>query len=198
MNAAKNTLVPLILRLALGVVFVYHGLGKVTPENDWGASWAVNLFNRQARPPEEVIERIEELKEENKYKLTDAQVAQIQQHIRKKYLEASPKLPETLTFHGVQLAVAWGELVGGFAMLLGLLTRLAALGLLVIQVGAVYLVTAEKGFSFARGGGYEYNLVLLAMCLALVLMGGGALSVDRLLTLRRKAGAREKTLAPAA
>src|SRR5262249_7199983 len=76
----------------------------------------------------------------------------------------------------VQLIVAWGEFAGGVALLLGFLTRLAALGEFVIQVGAIYVVTWVRGFSFAAGGGYEYNVVLLASCLALVLAGGAARS----------------------
>jgi|SRR5439155_21706769 len=36
---AKNTLGPLILRVGLGVIFIYHGLGKVNADTDWGATW---------------------------------------------------------------------------------------------------------------------------------------------------------------
>src|SRR5262249_4889462 len=118
-------------------------------------------------------------------------------NLRLKYLEGA-STPESLRFHAVQLAVAWGELVGGFAMLFGLLTRLVALGLIIIQVGAVYLVTAEEGFSFRRGGGYASDPALLAMGRPRVLTGGGYLSVDHLLARRRKAAARDKVLAPAA
>jgi putative oxidoreductase len=93
--------------------------------------------------------------------------------------------PQTLEHHAAQLAVAWGELLGGIALLFGFLTRIAAAGLLIIQVGAIYTVTWARGFSFDAGGGYEYNLALLAMCLTLMLSGGGALSLDRLLWRRR-------------
>src|ERR1700737_2291160 len=40
----------------------------------------------------------------------------------------------------VQAVVAWGELVGGVAILLGILTRLASLGIIVIMCGAIYTV----------------------------------------------------------
>src|SRR5262249_15758836 len=140
---------------------------------------------------------IEELKEGKRYGLTEEQVTRIQQFVKLKYVESNQP-PETLSFHGVQLAVAWGELVGGFALLFGLLPRLAALGLIIIQIGAIYLVTAAKGFSFGAGGGYEYNMVLVAMSLALVLTGGGQLSVDYLLAHGRKGTTKDKVLAPAA
>jgi putative oxidoreductase len=81
--------------------------------------------------------------------------------------------------------VAWGELIGGIALLVGLLTRLSAAAMIAIQVGAIATVTWARGFSFAAGGGYEYNLALLGMCVALLLTGGGYYSVDRCLTGRR-------------
>jgi uncharacterized membrane protein YphA (DoxX/SURF4 family) len=37
---AKNALVPLVLRLGLAVIFLYHGLDKVTPAHEWGAAWS--------------------------------------------------------------------------------------------------------------------------------------------------------------
>ena len=37
---AKNTLVPLILRLGLAVIFIYHGMGKIQKEGaEFGAAW---------------------------------------------------------------------------------------------------------------------------------------------------------------
>src|SRR5262249_18459737 len=72
--------------------------------------------------------------------------------------------------------VAWTELVGGLALAVGLLTRLAALGIGVVQVGAILLVTGQRefvhdlippgshtGFVFTSIG-FEYNFALLAMC----------------------------------
>jgi putative oxidoreductase len=90
-------------------------------------------------------------------------------------------VPEPLQSQAAQLAVAWGELVGGVALALGLLTRLAALGLTVIQAGAIGFVTYYHGFAPERGVGYQFNVALLGMLLALLCLGGGALSVDRLL-----------------
>jgi uncharacterized membrane protein YphA (DoxX/SURF4 family) len=87
----------------------------------------------------------------------------------------------------VQLLVAWGELVGGVALLLGLLTRFAALGMIVIQIGAIYLVTGARGFSAAGAAGYEYNVALLGMCATLVFLGSGTLALNRLFWNRRPA-----------
>jgi putative oxidoreductase len=105
-------------------------------------------------------------------------------------------VPETLTFSSIQLAVAWGEFLGGLALAIGLLTRLASLGLILIQLGAIYLVTAPRGFSFEKGGGYEYNLALVAMCLALMVLGAGLWSIDSVL-LRNREKAHRHAVVPA-
>src|SRR4051794_25243487 len=64
----------------------------------------------------------------------------------------------------VQLLVAWGELLGGVAVAVGLLTRVASIGLILIMIGAIVTVTGAKGFSGATvGGGYEFNFVLILM-----------------------------------
>jgi putative oxidoreductase len=80
----------------------------------------------------------------------------------------------------LQLLVAWGELVGGVVLLLGFLTRWAALALILIQVGAICMVTGARGFAPTGETGYEYNVALVAMCLALVVLGGGTLALNRL------------------
>jgi uncharacterized membrane protein YphA (DoxX/SURF4 family) len=79
----------------------------------------------------------------------------------------------------VQGVVAWGELIGGITLVLGLLTRLSALCLMATQFGAIFSTTVHYGFSSGRRLGYEYNVALIIMCLAVILLGGGAIAVDR-------------------
>jgi uncharacterized membrane protein YphA (DoxX/SURF4 family) len=50
--------------------------------------------------------------------------------------------------------------------------------MIIIQV-AIITLTWYRGFSFA-GGGLEYNIALIAMCLALIYLGSGVYSVDRM------------------
>jgi putative oxidoreductase len=88
-------------------------------------------------------------------------------------------MPEALGYLWLQLAVAWGEFLGGIFLLLGLFTRVAAVGMIVIQAGAIAMVTHALGF-FAQGGGWEYNFLLIAACLAQFVVGGGAWSLDYL------------------
>jgi putative oxidoreductase len=89
-------------------------------------------------------------------------------------------MPEAMGYLWLQLAVAWGEFLGGIFLLLGLFTRVAAVGMIVIQAGAIALVTHALGF-WARGGGWEYNFLLIAACLAQFVVGGGAWSLDYLI-----------------
>jgi putative oxidoreductase len=80
-----------------------------------------------------------------------------------------------------QILVAWGEVVGGVALAIGLLTRLAAIGEMIIQIGAAGLAFSHQVFSQSKAGGGEYNLALLAMLLTVICLGAGRCSVDWLL-----------------
>jgi putative oxidoreductase len=84
--------------------------------------------------------------------------------------------------------VAWGELVGGLAVAIGLLTRLAAGGLALIMLGAIATLTGANGFSL-KDQGFEYNFAILVICAALILIGPGNLALDRFVRMRRKTAA---------
>ena len=77
------------------------------------------------------------------------------------------------------------ELAGGAALILGLFTRLAALGLAADMLGAIFLVHLENGFFLPNG--IEFVLMLFAACTALVIAGAGALSIDEAIATRRTA-----------
>ena len=74
-------------------------------------------------------------------------------------------------------AAALSELVGGILILLGLLTRFGAFFIGCTMLTAVLGVHLPAGFFLPRG--YEYASTLLAISIALLISGGGALSVDR-------------------
>jgi putative oxidoreductase len=80
--------------------------------------------------------------------------------------------------------VALLEFFGGIALVVGLLTRPAALGLAVNMVGAMVLVHAPNGFFLPNG--IEFTLLLGSASLALAVMGAGELSVDAWLAHRRQ------------
>jgi putative oxidoreductase len=74
------------------------------------------------------------------------------------------------------LLVTLLEFFGGLALIVGLLTRLVALGLVADMLGAIVLVHLANGFFMPTG--YEFALLLLVSSLALVVGGAGSFSVD--------------------
>lgn len=81
------------------------------------------------------------------------------------------------------LAIA-AEFFGGLGLVLGLLTRVAAFGVASVMVVAIAMVHSKFGFFMnwagtQKGEGYEYHLLVLAITVALMLRGAGALSIDR-------------------
>jgi putative oxidoreductase len=79
------------------------------------------------------------------------------------------------------------EFFGGLGLILGFLTRIPALGIGCLMVGAIFLVHLPNGFFMnwannQKGEGIEYHLMAIAMAAVLLLRGAGAFSVDRALT----------------
>ena len=73
------------------------------------------------------------------------------------------------------------EFFGGLGLLIGLLTRLFALGFVIDMLVAIVLVKLKGGFS-----GYELEFLLCGSSLALVLTGAGRFSVDALVAGRQR------------
>ena len=78
------------------------------------------------------------------------------------------------------LTAGVAEVGGGVLLALGLLTPVAAALTVSVMLVAVATVHISKGF-FVQNGGYEYNLVLGVVALALAFAGPGSLSLDALL-----------------
>jgi putative oxidoreductase len=81
--------------------------------------------------------------------------------------------------------IALLEFFGGIALVFGLLTRLASLGLLFNMLGAILLVHLKNGFFMPQG--YEFPLLLLTTSAALVVAGAGRFSIDSVLAGRTSA-----------
>ncbi len=76
--------------------------------------------------------------------------------------------------------VIFVEFFGGLAIILGFLTRLAALGIACTMLGAAVTVHLANGF-FLDKGGVEYVFILLAVSIYLIVKGAGAISIDALI-----------------
>ena len=73
------------------------------------------------------------------------------------------------------------EPIGGLAVLLGFLTPIAAVGLGIIMIGAIWFKVSGMKKTFTGDGGWEYDFLILAVTIALVFIGAGVFSLDRAL-----------------
>jgi putative oxidoreductase len=87
----------------------------------------------------------------------------------------------------LQALAAFSEFGGGIAILIGLLTQLAALGIACVMLVAIFMVHIPKGDPFVgHGSSWELAAVYLAIMTALVLRGAGCFSLDaRIFKLKR-------------
>lgn len=76
-------------------------------------------------------------------------------------------------------AAAASETLGGVGIALGAFTPAAGAALIGTMVTAIRTVHWDKGF-FIQGGGYEYNLTIIAAVLLIVDSGPGPISFDAL------------------
>ncbi len=87
------------------------------------------------------------------------------------------------------LLVVFAEFFGSLGLIAGALTRIAALGIGAVMLGAIFMVHLPHGFfmnwSGAQAGeGFEFHLLAIGIAAALILKGGGRWSIDRLLAKR--------------
>jgi putative oxidoreductase len=76
------------------------------------------------------------------------------------------------------------ELLGSALLIFGFLTRLWAIGIGVSITICMFMNHVQNGFFMnwlgqQKGEGFEYHILVIGICLALLIRGGGALSVDR-------------------
>lgn len=74
--------------------------------------------------------------------------------------------------------VAYTELIGGLCVVLGVYTRIASALLAILIAVAAFKVHIAKGF-FLSGGGFEYTFLIFCAAVALVISGGGTLSITK-------------------
>ena len=97
------------------------------------------------------------------------------------YFTQTAGLPWIIAF-----LIIMGESLGALGLILGFCTRLSALGLICIMVGAIITVHIPNGFFMnwfgkQAGEGFEYHLLVIGMSIPLLISGGGKYSVDLLI-----------------
>jgi putative oxidoreductase len=97
-------------------------------------------------------------------------------------------LPTSIAFLGIM-----AEFLGPMALVVGFGTRLAALLIAAVMIGAILKVHRRTGFFMNWSGqhnagqeGYEYHLLVIAIAAALLVVGGGTFSIDGLLARKGK------------
>ena len=97
------------------------------------------------------------------------------------YFTQTAGLPWIIAF-----LIVMGESLGSLGLIVGFFTRLSALGLICIMVGAIITVHIPNGFFMnwfgkQAGEGFEYHLLVIGMSIPLLVSGGGKYSVDMLI-----------------
>jgi putative oxidoreductase len=80
----------------------------------------------------------------------------------------------------VAYLVGLAQLGGGLAMLTGVFIRVGAVCIIIVMIGAIFMVHLPHGFDISKGG-VEYVLTQSLVALALFLTGPGAYSLAGIL-----------------
>jgi putative oxidoreductase len=75
---------------------------------------------------------------------------------------------------GLFLPIALLEVIGGLAILFGILTRIASSLFIIEMIGAIVTAKLSRGFI----GGYEFELLLISICISLVILCPGKISIE--------------------
>ncbi|EPG72429.1 DoxX family protein [Leptospira fainei serovar Hurstbridge str. BUT 6] len=98
---------------------------------------------------------------------------------------ASEGIPSLIGF-----LIIIAESFGALSLILGFFTRFSALGIGIVMIGAA-IFQSKNGFFMnwfgnQSGEGFEYHVLAVAIAIALMIFGGGSVSIDRFLQDRFK------------
>ena len=85
----------------------------------------------------------------------------------------------------IAIGVTWAHLLGGFMIIIGLLTRWAVALQLPILVGALVFIANQQGI-FASGSMFPMTVVIFLLLIFFLVEGGGPLSLDNYFRLHPK------------
>ncbi len=78
----------------------------------------------------------------------------------------------------LQIPIAIAETLGGILLIVGVFSRISASILSIIMLGAIFHVKGASNFT--GEGAYEYDLLLLAACLVIIVVGPGRVSISHI------------------
>ena len=79
----------------------------------------------------------------------------------------------------MQLPIALAEFIGGIFLIVGIFTRITGIVFSIILLGAIFHIRWDKGF-FVSQGGWEFDLIMLAVTLTFIVVGSGKISIVHL------------------
>ena len=79
----------------------------------------------------------------------------------------------------MRLPIALAEFIGGILLISGVLTRITGVIFSIILLGAIFHVRGIGEF-FISNGGYEWDMIMLAVALTIIAAGPGRISVSHL------------------
>ena len=78
----------------------------------------------------------------------------------------------------MQIPIALAETIPGILLIIGVLTRISSSLLSIVMVGAIFYVKNAANLTGERA--YELDLILLAACLVIIVMGPGRVSLSHI------------------
>ncbi len=79
----------------------------------------------------------------------------------------------------IAVLVGIAETTGSLAMISGILTRIGALNIMLVMLGAIFILHLPHGFNIMNGG-YEYALTEFTIALSIFIMGPGDYTITSL------------------
>jgi putative oxidoreductase len=100
-------------------------------------------------------------------------------HGTMQFFTQSMHIPPVFAFLAIM-----AEFLGGIGLIIGFFSRIAAFGIAINMLVAIFMIHCHNGFfmnwsGMQKGEGYEYHLLALGLCLVILAKGAGALSLDR-------------------
>lgn len=82
---------------------------------------------------------------------------------------------------GFTLFLGWAEVLGALGILFGVLTQWAALGLILVMFGAIFMkvVKWKTGFWGEKSSGWHYDLIFVLINLVILLTDGGRFTLTQ-------------------